>query len=349
MSNKKNQHFVPKVYLRQFSSDGKSIELCIKETLEFRSQAAIKNQSSSNYFYGEDLEIENFLSSMESDLGVVLRKISDSSIEALSKDNCEFLFGYTFLQLGRTEAAAMDLVSVSKEINSFVEDTFKSIDTSSYRVKEDRLANVKQSISIGKEMLNTSSDLDYIFIINDSPIDFITSDCPVSLYNQFHERIGKRSFGYGSIGTQILFPLSPRIAFLIYDHLCYKIGTRKSKYIHINSSDDVRNLNNITFVNANKTIYFLDRNSISSFDQVANIKRASSQYTKFQYENSGIFWSSNQPPLCNARFTFIRETDRTKHIKQYSHSLYPLLRKAVLKTIPRNSGSNNFRPQNFVV
>lgn len=230
----------------------------------------------------------------------------------------------------------MDLVSVSKELNNFVEDTFRSIDTSAYRVIEDRLENVKQSISMGKEMLNTSSDLDYIFLINDSPIDFITSDSPVSLYNQFHERIGKRSFGYGSIGTQIFFPLSPRVTFLIYDHLCYKIGTRKSKYIHINNSDDVRNHNNITFVNANKTIYFLDHNSISSFEDVSNIKRTSSKYTKFQYENSGIIWSSNQPPMCNARFTFIRETDRTKHIKQYSHSLYPLLRKAFLKTIPRN-------------
>lgn len=103
MSNKKNQHFVPKVYLKQFSSDGKSIELCIKETLEFRSQAPIKNQSSCNFFYGEDLEIENFLCSMESDLGIILRKLSCGSIEALSKDDCEFLFGYTFLQLGRTE------------------------------------------------------------------------------------------------------------------------------------------------------------------------------------------------------------------------------------------------------
>lgn len=342
MSNKKNQHFVPKVYLRQFSYDGKSIELCIKETLEFRSQAPIKNQSSCNYLYGEDLEIENFLSSMESELGVILRKLSSSCIDALTKDDCEFIFGYTFLQLGRTEASAMDLVEVSKEINNFVEDTFKSVDTSAFRAIEDRLENVKQSISMGKEMLNTSSDLDYIFIINDTPIDFITSDCPVSLYNQFHERIGKRSFGYGSIGTQIIFPLSPRVAFLIYDHLCYKIGTRKTKYVRINNSDDVRNLNNITFINANKTIYFLNRKYISSFTQVSNIKRTSSKYTKFQYEKSGIIWSSNQPPLCNARLTFIRETDRTKHIKQYSHSLYPLLRKAFLKTIPRNRGLSDF-------
>lgn len=336
MSNKKNQHFVPKVYLRKFSADGKSIELCIKETLEFRSRAAIKNQSSCNYFYGEDLEIEDFLSSMEADLGVILRKLSCNSVNALSKDDCEFLFGYTFLQLGRTEAAAMDLVEVSKELNNFVEDTFTSIDTSAFRVIEDRLENVKKAISIGREMLDTSSDLDYIFILNDSPIDFITSDCPVSLYNQFHERIGKRSFGFGSIGTQIFFPLSPRIVFLIYDHLCYKIGTRKSKFILTKSSDDVKNLNNITFINANKTIYFLDKNSISSFEQVSNIKRTSSQYTKFQYANSGVVWSSNQPPICNAQFTFIRETDRTKHIKQYSQSLYPLLRKAFLKTISRS-------------
>lgn len=331
MPNRKNQHFVPKVYLKQFSSDGKSIELCIKKTLEFRSNAAIKKQSSRNYFYGEDLEIENFLSSMESDLAIILRKLSNCSIESLTKDDYEFLFGYTFLQWGRTEASAMDLVAGAKEMNDFVSDTFR-IDTSEIRAIEDKLENVKMSIRLGKEMLNTCSDLDFIFIINDSPIDFITSDCPVSLYNQFHERIGKRSFAFGSIGTQIFFPLSPRILFLIYDNLCYKIGTRKSKYLHINNQIDVKHLNNITYINANEVLYLKNRKTISSFEQVANKKRNASVYTKFKYTDSGLLYSSNQPPLCNAHFTFIRETDRTKHIKQYNHSLYPLLRKAVLKT-----------------
>lgn len=336
MSNKKNQHFIPQVYLKQFSSDGKSIELCIKKTLEYRSNAAIKKQSSSNYFYGKDLEIENFLGSMETDFGAILRKLSRGSIEALSSDDHEFLFGYTFLQWGRTEAGAMDLVSTAKELNNFVEETFRSVDTSEHRAIEDRLENVKRSISLGNEMLNTCSDLDFIYVLNDTPVDFITSDCPVSLYNQFHERIGKRTFAFGSIGAQIFFPLSPRVMFLIYDNLCYKIGTRKSKYIHISNSDDVRNLNNITFINANKALYFLNRRYISSFESIPAIERTTSLYTKFQYTNSGLFISSNQPPLCNARFSFIHEMDRTKHIKQYSQSLYPLLRKAVLQSIHRN-------------
>ena len=335
MSNNKNQHFVPKVYLKQFSADGKSIELCIKKSLEFPPKTAIKNQSSSNYFYGKDLEIENFLSSMETDLGLILHKLSDSSIEALTKDECEFLFGYTFLQWGRTDASATDLVAGAKEINDFVASTIKCVDTSKFRAIEDKLENVKRAISLGREMLNTCSDLDFIFIINETPVDFITSDCPVSLYNQFHERIGKRTFAFGSIGTQVFFPLSPRITFLIYDNLCYKIGNRKSKYIRISNPKDVNQLNNITFINANKALYFINRNTISSFEHVAAKERDSSVYTKFRYPDTGLFWSSNQPPLCNARFTFIRETDRTKHIKQYTHSLHPLLRNAVLKTMQR--------------
>ena len=331
MSNKKNQHFVPQVYLKQFSSDGKSIELCVKKTLEIRPNASIKKQSSSNYFYGKDLGFENFLCSMESNLGTILRKLSCGSIDALSKDDCDFLFGYTFLQWGRTEASAMELVNGAKEINAFVADIFSAIDTSGQRIIEDRLQNVKRSISLGKEMLNTCSDLALVFIINDTPIDFITSDCPVSLYNQFHERIGKRTFAFGSIGTQIFFPLSPHICFLIYDNLCYKIGTRKSKCIHVSNPKDIENLNNITFVNANKALYFLNRNTISSFNNVTSIERTPSLYTKFQYADSGVFFSSNQPPICNAKFSFIRETDRTKHIKEYTLSLYPLLRKSCIR------------------
>lgn len=331
MSTKKNQHFVPKVYLKQFSSDGNSINVFIKENNEIHYSAPLKNQSSRNFFYGKDLEIENFLGSMESDLGVILNKLSNESIGALSKDDYEFLFGYTFLQWGRTEASAMELVDGAKAINKFTTETFNSFDSSSNRAIEDRLENVKRSISIGKEMLNTCSDLDFVFLVNDTPIDFISSDCPVSLYNQFHERIGKRSFAFGSIGAQIIFPLSPRICFLIYDNLCYKIGTRKSKYINISKTDDVINLNRITYINANKAIYFLNCNAIPPYKQVSNIGRKSTiLHTKCQYTTSGIISFSNQPPLCNARFSFIRETDRTKHIKQYTYSLYHLLRKSCL-------------------
>lgn len=332
MSNKKNQHFIPQVYLRQFSSDGKSIELCIKKSLEFRSKAAIKKQSSHNYFYGKDLEIENFLCSMESDFGAILSKLKGGKVEKLTNDDCEFLFGYTFLQLGRTEAFSMDIVAETKEINDFVADSFRNIDTSRFRTLEDRLENVKKSICLGKNMLEVCSDLGFIFLMNDTPKDFITSDCPVSLYNQFHERIGKRTFSFGSVGTQIFFPLSPRVAFLLYDNLCYKIGTRKSNYIRVSDIRDVTNLNNITFINANKVIYFLNRNNISSFEHVSGIERTNSAHTKFQYTDSVLFVSSHTPPLCNAHFSFIRELDRTKYIKKYTKDLYPLLRKSFLKT-----------------
>lgn len=334
MATQKNQHFVPQIYLKNFSSDGKSIELYIKALRKFVIGAPIKNQSSRNYFYGKDLEIENFLSEMEGDLGCVLHKLVDTSCGNLSQDDIEFLFGYTFLQWGRTESSALELVSTSREMNQFVSNTFKDVDITNLRNIENVLDNVRTSICLAHEMLNTCKDLDYKFLINTSSIDYITSDNPVCLYNQFHERIGKHTFAFGSIGTQILFPLSPRIMFLLYDSQCYKIGSRKAKTVSISASEDIINLNNITYINADRVIYFRDKHRIPSFDKVSSVVRNISKYSQIQYPNkSGLFHSSHQPPLCKAKLSFVKETDKTKHIISYSPSIGPLLRKSVLKML----------------
>jgi len=59
---------------------------------------------------------------------------------------------------------------------------------------------------------NIMSDLTPILLRNTSNWQFITSDCPVTIYNQlFANRNYIRNYGYGQIGIQCFLPISPRI------------------------------------------------------------------------------------------------------------------------------------------
>jgi len=54
-SKKKNQHFVPRHYLKRFSFDqGSQIHLFNLNSKKYVPEAPLRSQCSSSYFYGED-------------------------------------------------------------------------------------------------------------------------------------------------------------------------------------------------------------------------------------------------------------------------------------------------------
>lgn len=330
MAEKKNQHFVPQVYLRSFSSGKKCIDLFVKSSRTYISGASISGQSSRPYFYGKDLDIEERFGYFETEYGKVLEKIL-SNINTLTNEDIHLLAMFLFLQWGRTEAAAIELTSTGTSLNQFIFNTFTDVDISKFASVANFQKNLEMSLSLAVEMYETCRDLSYKFLINETSMDFITSDSPVSLYNQFHERIGRYTFAFGTIGTQIFFPLTPKLMFVLYDGICYKIGSRKSTTVVLNNSSDVQFLNRITYINANKVIYFRNRITIGKFDSVMDICRNSSKHRIIPTpDNAGIFHTFNQPPLCKAKFSFIKETDRSKSVKSLPASHPPLLRKYVI-------------------
>lgn len=55
MAFNKNQHFVPKVHLRPFSLDGENLSISLINLRQMKPipNAPVKNQCSSDYFYGK--------------------------------------------------------------------------------------------------------------------------------------------------------------------------------------------------------------------------------------------------------------------------------------------------------
>src|SRR3546814_20350580 len=79
MAFNKNQHFVPKVHLRPFSLDGENLAISLINLRQMKPipNAPVKNQCSSDYFYGRDPKLESAINFVENNYGEVVRLLED--------------------------------------------------------------------------------------------------------------------------------------------------------------------------------------------------------------------------------------------------------------------------------
>src|SRR2546425_1225823 len=77
MATNKNQHFVPRCYLRAFTLDSanSAINLFNIDRMKFVERAPVKHQCSGDYFYGESLALENALQATEGSHATAVREI----------------------------------------------------------------------------------------------------------------------------------------------------------------------------------------------------------------------------------------------------------------------------------
>src|SRR5258708_8145358 len=94
MSTKKNQHFVPRHYLKRFSFDGGSrIHLMLVPQGQFKVNAPLKSQCSKNFFYSEDTIFEDQLSQLEGQAEPLFKKICEERcLPRESADRCRYSF-----------------------------------------------------------------------------------------------------------------------------------------------------------------------------------------------------------------------------------------------------------------
>ena len=77
MATNKNQHFVPRCYLRQFTSNGanRAINLYNIDRDKFVEHAPVKSQCSGDYFYGKNSQLEKAIQSVEDAYGYTIHKL----------------------------------------------------------------------------------------------------------------------------------------------------------------------------------------------------------------------------------------------------------------------------------
>ena len=245
MSDYKMQHFVPQLYLRNFS-EGKrhAINVYNIESGKPISGASLHDQCSSPYFYGKDPKLENALGIIEGPASAVIKEMVE--IRRLPPTHTQealvlvvFIIGLLF----RTRFAAEDntlstdaLAKAMLRAKAIVtnDPDLLSIDLDNWLItpKQPTLLPLRMSL----EVFPLVFDLERKLIWNRSAEPFLTSDHPVILYNQYMEGYQEASCtGLALTGLQIFLPISPTLMIHFYDPGIYRVGTKEN-------SDCLRNI-----------------------------------------------------------------------------------------------------------
>lgn len=292
MTDKKNQHYIPKFYLRKFSIENNDRQIGVFniDNKIFIQKGKLKTQGSKNFFYGQDGVIEDHLSEIEGHLATTLKNlIADNKVpKKLSNEHINLLL---FIVL--TDLRNPVMIGLMRESLQQVRNHIKELDPNANLDKfvpnlthEDA---IKLSLGNIPEVLNEITDLEFKILTNSTNKPFITSDFPIVKYNQYLELkkwIGSKS-GYSLDGLQIFIPITSELILVFYDSSIYKAGFKKQKNINITEESDVNSLNILQFVNCLGTIYFNERANesyIRYLDSIANkFTRANSAQSSLSF------------------------------------------------------------------
>ena len=256
MAKNKNQHFVPKCYLKPFTqiNNGKFISLYNINKYKLIEKASIKNQCSRNYFYGEDLSLEGILSLVEGEYAKILARLQANS--SLQENDLFTLKRFALLQHMRTEHSIKRAQIQTEQLNSAVSN--KKYITGTPQLDTSHRETMLSTMMLYSEVQGSIDDLKVCICLNTSKDNFVTSDDPSVFTNRFYLQKKKiKSFGLGSAGTCFFLPLTPRYLMICYDGGVYTIPNKKSAFIEVNKKD-VEALNELQFLKSSNNIYFSD-------------------------------------------------------------------------------------------
>ncbi|GLI09664.1 hypothetical protein YDYSG_56960 [Paenibacillus tyrfis] len=326
MSVKKNQHFVPRFYLKYFSNSflGKTLGIYNIPSDKYIDRGNLQKQASKEYFYGEDLAVEDTLAAIEAETAKLFRNICETGVlpPRFSEEHIVMLI-FIMILSARTEQSA-------DTQNETADKIFKEIFKYDSRVKDfldqvvvgwgDNAPLV--SIRFAVESIPVLFDLEFKLLVNRTDVPFITSDQPVVLYNQFLER--RKAFGgitgYAVKGLQIFFPLNPWLSFVFYDTNVYGVGNKKDCYINITNTKDVMSLNLLQYANAYKNLYFneffteiliqelKDKGSSFRKESLSNVF----EYGSVEMKGSSLIHTFISDTRIRLNLSFIRELKKAK-------------------------------------
>ncbi|EPL16055.1 DUF4238 domain-containing protein [Pseudomonas sp. CF161] len=274
MASNKNQHFVPRCYLRPFTVNGENaaINLYNIDRHRFIPGAPVKNQCSRDYFYGQDAELESAIQYTESTYGAVLRDVLTPGCR-LNQGHHDVLRIFWMLQNLRTEAACKRAVEMS-------DDTFEVV-----RPDPSFAINIKEAVQLAMGIFADSmwmlSDLKVCLIKNATDIPFITSDDPAILTNRWHledKRTRGRSFGMRAAGALLLLPLSPKIYCLCYDPDIYSIAN-EAGWMTVRKPSDVEILNQFQLFHCRANLFLGDESYSEALHEFV---------TKFEHQRPSV-------------------------------------------------------------
>lgn len=328
MTEKKNQHFVPRLYLRQFSinNENNKIGLFYLDKHLYKHAVPLKSQGKEDYFYGKDGVLEENLSKLESMAAPCLQSIiTTNELPLKSSESYYKILIFSVLMANRTKDSAAQVKELSdklaKEILSYGEENTEI--TGKYQIHPKNAAAMALEATFSK--LPIAYDLKMKLIINNSNLKFLTSDHPVIKYNQF---LNCRKHPGGNVGLamkglELFFPISPVHLLCIYDEWAYKVGDKCRDVIEIKSPLDIEKLNYLQFLNCYDHIYFshefseyeirkiYEKAKTKRLDEYSSLQKVH-EYTDDKGLEHAQYHSYGHNLNINLQLSFITQTKRAK-------------------------------------
>lgn len=263
-TEKRNQHYIPKFYLRNFSylNNKKQIGVFNLKNQLFINVAKLKTQGSKNFYYGSDGKVEDGLSKIEGILAETIRTIIEKK-ELPKRNSDEHLTLLYFIVITdlrnpvKIEGFKKTLQAGKEKLSE--EYPHIDIEKTYPEINHDELIQI--FLSNATYSVDAIKDLEFKLLINRTKKPFITSDFPIVKYNQLLElkKWMHSKSGYATIGLQIFIPLNSELLLVFYDSGIYKIGNKKQKNVEIKSEQDVHELNTLQFINCFETVFFNEK------------------------------------------------------------------------------------------
>lgn len=254
MATNKNQHFVPRCYLKPFTNNGenRAINLFNLDPQRAIPTAPVKKQCSGDYFYGQDDHLETAIRAVEGGYASTLARIQSPRYVLTDSDKA-VLRTFMLFQHLRTEAASKRSVEMfagmEYAIGSPIPDLKPSIKDA-----------VQFAMRAFAEEMNLFEDLKVCLVRNKTKMPFVTSDDPAVVTNRWHKecpRAQHKSPGLMACGIAIFLPLTPRILCIAYDGDVYSVP-HECGWTEVRNELDVKAFNEQQFLNAFANIYFRD-------------------------------------------------------------------------------------------
>lgn len=268
MATNKNQHFVPRCYLRPFTVDGenKAINIFNIDHGRYIPGAPVKNQCSGDYFYGQNQKLEDAILFVEGTYDTEAKSLI-SGCGVLNKRAATALRSFWVLQYLRTEAASVRSAQMSRQMADAIGEG-----------AEDFAMSIKEAVQLAMgayiEQFRSTDDLGLCLVRNASGIPFVTSDDPAILTNRWHflrRWHTARSFGIGSTGMIGLLPISEELLCVLYDPEKYDVASVNG-FLETTSDEDVVVLNEHQILNCHANLYVRSTSEQSIRSAVVSLK-----------------------------------------------------------------------------
>lgn len=225
----KRQHYVPRFYMKPFSTINNKETKKEKVSISFfniskdtvKDNVPIKSICAENFFYGKDGVTEKKLAEKEKNWAKLISKINQG--EKLTENEVYYIREFMIYQISRTKAILdhnrkmFTVISTAIMSNQSPEIDKDAIKDAVGKKVENEITS-EYNLSFVTETLPAVTDLKFCVLENKTNSFFITSDAPVIVVNP----LGYYGAGLANIGTVVFFPISPQKLVMFYDGKLYE-------------------------------------------------------------------------------------------------------------------------------